>query len=163
MKIIFGNVLPCVPCVAWLSHDLPLSVSFVSSVYWGWGSFLSFHYPVTRRVATRPCVMWAGTSQGERQRNSRGLLWIMELVLDYIFILFIKAVLKTLYHRNSDVFFTSQFKDFPSFYAVEFQKRNCSLNCHQPLLAMSFWQWPFCSGLVQSLVSWGSRTCRSSS
>lgn len=62
----------------------------------------------------------------------------MELVLDYIFILFIKAVLKTLYHRNSDVSFTSQFKDFTSFYAVEFQKRNCSLNCRQPLLAMSF-------------------------
>lgn len=67
-----------------------------------------------------------------------------------LFPLFIEAVVKTPIIEIVVCPFTSS-KVLRHFYAVEFQEKLFSFNCHQLLLAISFWQWSFCSHLVLSL------------
>lgn len=102
----------------------------------GWDSILISSIAVTRRVATLPCDV--GKCFPERYINSQELCFdlrrIVELVLGYpyIFTLITKAVLKT--HTIEIVVCL--------FLAQGFSSLLCS---YQPLLATSFWQWPFCS------------------
>lgn len=97
--------------------------------------------------------MWANASQIEVNKVTRAIRIPVDCGTGFGLSLYFHSDYwgssENAYHWNSGVSFPC-LRILHHFYALEFQNQNLSFT-YQPLLAIGFWQWPFCSNVVLSL------------